>query len=52
MSAAHGIMVAYIRRLVDYGKGEPDPLFDVMTIGEIADEIIARLAREQDQEEE
>ena len=33
-------VVRYVMRLVDYGKGSPDPEFDDLSLGQIADLII------------
>lgn len=37
-------LIRIITRLIDYGKGHADPEFDDMTLGQIADKIIALVA--------
>lgn len=39
--AARRAVVRYAMRLVDYGKGAPDAELDGLTMGQVADQIIA-----------
>ena len=39
--AAHRKVMNYVMRLIDYGKGHPDPELDSLTIAEVTDRIIA-----------
>lgn len=40
----HSYVVHYVARLIDYGKGCPDPELDDFTLGQIADQIIGAVA--------
>lgn len=37
----------YVRRLIDYGKGAEVPEFEDLTLGQIADKIIAAATEEE-----
>lgn len=41
MGNARSNVIRYCMRLVDYGKGGSDPELDGMSMGQVADQIIA-----------